>query len=112
MSSHFQWEANGNSAPYSAPPRLSGLARHNLDNLREAALTVLKEVDSLTSNEPEAERKLGLQEEVQRYEIELIRAALQKTRGNQRKAAKLLDVKVTTLNCKIKRYGIEVSSTE
>lgn len=112
MSSHFQWEANGNSAPYTAPPRLSGLARHNLDNLREAALTVLREVDSLTSNEPEAERKLGLQEEVQRYEIELIRAALQRTRGNQRKAAKLLDVKVTTLNCKIKRYGIEVSATE
>lgn len=109
MSSHFQWETNGNSAPYQAPPRLSGLARHNLDNLREAALTVLKEVDSLTSNEPEPERKLGLQEEVQRYEIELIRAALQKTRGNQRRAAKLLDVKVTTLNCKIKRYGIEVA---
>ncbi len=114
MSSHFQWETTGNSnsAPYAAPPRLSGLARHNLDNLREAALTVLKEVDSLTSNEPEPERKLGLQEEVQRYEIELIRTALQRTRGNQRKAAKLLDVKVTTLNCKIKRYGIEVAGTD
>lgn len=112
MSSHFQWETNGNSASYQALPRLSGLARHNLDNLREAALTVLKEVDSLTSNEPESERKLGLQEEVQRYEIELIRAALQRTRGNQRKAAKLLDVKVTTLNCKIKRYGIEVSGAD
>jgi transcriptional regulator with GAF, ATPase, and Fis domain len=96
MSSHFQWETNGNSTPYQAPPRLSGLARHNLD----------------TSNEPETERKLGLQEEVQRYEIELIRAALQRTRGNQRKAAKLLDVKVTTLNCKIKRYGIEVSAAD
>lgn len=112
MSSYFQWETNGNSASYPTPPRLSGLARHNLDNLREAALTVLREVDSLTSNGPERERKLGLQEEVQRYEIELIRAALQRTRGNQRQAAKLLDVKVTTLNCKIKRYGIEASATD
>jgi hypothetical protein len=57
MSSHFQWETNGNSTPYQAPPRLSGLARHNLDNLREAALTVLKEVDSLTSNESLVSRK-------------------------------------------------------
>ncbi len=39
---------------------------------------------------------------------ELIRNALQRTRGNQRRAAKLLGVKVTTLNCKIKRFGIEL----
>jgi DNA-binding NtrC family response regulator len=50
---------------------------------------------------------LGLQEEVQRYESELIRQALQRTHGNQRRAAKLLRVKVTTLNCKIKRLGIQ-----
>src|SRR5689334_22901313 len=108
MSSSYHWETNGNSAPSEAPPRLSALARHNLDNLREAVLTVLKEVEQLASQEPEPERKLGLQEEVQRYEIELIRGALQRTRGNQRRAAKLLGVKVTTLNCKIKRYGISV----
>jgi DNA-binding NtrC family response regulator len=44
---------------------------------------------------------------VQRYESELIRQALQRTGGNQRRAAKLLGVKVTTLNCKIKRLGIQ-----
>ena len=111
MSSSFHWETNGNSTPQEAPPRRSELARHNLDNLREAALTVLKELDCLASNQPEPERNLGLQEEVQRYEVELIRNALQRTRGNQRKAAKLLGVKVTTLNCKIKRYGIDVTPT-
>jgi transcriptional regulator with GAF, ATPase, and Fis domain len=89
----------------------SELARHNLDNLREAALTVLKELESLTNDQPEPDRQLGLQEEVQRYEIELIRNALQRTRGNQRRAAKLLGVKVTTLNCKIKRFGINVTSS-
>lgn len=112
MSSSFQWETNGNSAPQDAPPRLSELARHNLNNLREAALTLLREVESLTSQQPEPERKLGLQEEVQRYEMELIRNALQRTGGNQRRAAKLLEVKVTTLNCKIKRYGIQVATTD
>ena len=74
-------------------------------------MTVLKELESLTNSESEPDHKLGLQEEVQRYEIELIRDALHKTRGNQRQAAKLLGVKVTTLNCKIKRYGIDVTSS-
>ncbi|HET9525162.1 MAG TPA: helix-turn-helix domain-containing protein [Pyrinomonadaceae bacterium] len=111
MSSSFHWETNGNSASQETPPKRSELARHYLDNLREAALTVLKELDSL-NHQSEPDRKLGLQEEVQRYEIELIRNALQRTRGNQRRAAKLLGVKVTTLNCKIKRYAIDVSATD
>jgi DNA-binding NtrC family response regulator len=81
---------------------------HNLNTLREAAITLLREVETLTSQQ-EPQPRLGLHEEVQRYESELIREALQRTRGNQRRAAKLLGVKVTTLNCKIKRLGIETS---
>ena len=84
-------------------------AIHNLDTLREAAITLLKEVESLASQQEPQPPRLGLQEEVARYECELIREALQRTRGNQRRAAKLLGVKVTTLNCKIKRLGIDVS---
>jgi DNA-binding NtrC family response regulator len=112
MSSSLHWESNGNSASLEAPPRLSELALNNLNNLREAALTLLREVESLTNNRQEPEKRLGLQEEVQRYEIELIRSALQRTRGNQRRAAKLLGVKVTTLNCKIKRFGITATDLE
>jgi DNA-binding NtrC family response regulator len=84
---------------------------HNLDSLREAALTLMREVESLANmQEPQTNGKLVLQEEVQRFESELIRQALQRTHGNQRRAAKLLGVKVTTLNCKIKRLGIELTS--
>jgi transcriptional regulator with GAF, ATPase, and Fis domain len=84
---------------------------NNLDGLREAALTLLREVETLTrQQEPQINGKLGLQEEVQRYECELIRQALQRTHGNQRRAAKLLGVKVTTLNCKIKRLGIQMET--
>lgn len=79
---------------------------HNIDTLREAAITLLREVESLASQQEPPLRRRGLHEEVQRYESELIREALQRTRGNQRRAAKLLRVKVTTLNCKIKRLGI------
>ena len=85
---------------------------YNLISLREAALTVLREVDSLTSRETNGKHTFGLQEEVQRYESELIRNALQRTRGNQRRAAQLLGVKVTTLNCKIKRLGISLDEPD
>jgi DNA-binding NtrC family response regulator len=86
---------------------------HNINTLREAAITLLREVESLASqHEPPTSQRLGLQEEVQRYESELIRDALHHTRGNQRRAAKLLGVKVTTLNCKIKRLGIQAVSQD
>lgn len=45
-------------------------------------------------------------EEVERYEIELIRSALKQCNGNQSQAAKLLQLKSTTLNSKLKHYGI------
>jgi DNA-binding NtrC family response regulator len=43
---------------------------------------------------------------VRRFECDLIRWALARTNGHQRRAARLLNIKVTTLNAKIKRYGI------
>ena len=76
-------------------------------------MTLLREVESLASQqEPPTTQRLGLQAEMQRYESELIRDALQRTRGNQRRAAKLLGVKVTTLNCKIKRLGLLTASQD
>ena len=91
-------------------PRPSELALHNLNSIREAALTLLREVESLRkTHQAGTNPSLALHEEVQRYEIELIRQALHRTRGNQRRAAQLLGVKVTTLNCKIKRFGISLT---
>ena len=106
MSNSLSWERETNRVPHETSPSTSPVTPHTLNSLREAALTVLREVDSLTSRLPSPSQKFGLQEEVQRYEVELIKSALQRTRGNQRRAAKLLGVKVTTLNCKIKRFGI------
>jgi DNA-binding NtrC family response regulator len=45
-------------------------------------------------------------DEVERYEIELIRSALNQCEGNQSRAAKLLHLKSTTLNAKMKHYGL------
>lgn len=45
-------------------------------------------------------------DEIERYEIELIRSALSQCGGNQTQAAKLLHLKSTTLNAKMKHYGL------
>jgi transcriptional regulator with GAF, ATPase, and Fis domain len=77
--------------------------------LREIALAVLEEVDSLRRP---AANKLSLDDEVKRFEMDLIRAALQKAHGNQALAARMLNVKHTTLNAKIRRYKIPCSAFE
>lgn len=53
---------------------------------------------------------ISLYEEVRRYERQLICAALTHTMGHQLKAARLLGVKATTLNAKLKQYGISARS--
>src|SRR5712672_3012940 len=77
-----------------------------LDALKSVALTLLDAVDSLRTAQPLREQSLRLQDEVQRFETDLIRTALERTGGNQARAARLLGVKHTTLNAKIKRYQI------
>jgi transcriptional regulator with GAF, ATPase, and Fis domain len=78
-----------------------------LDALKNVALTLLDAVDSLRTAQPSREQSVRLQDEVQRFETDLIRSALERTGGNQARAARLLGVKHTTLNAKIKRYKIE-----
>ncbi|MDX2030202.1 MAG: sigma-54 dependent transcriptional regulator [Blastocatellia bacterium] len=51
---------------------------------------------------------ISFYDEVSRFEIELIRRALELTNGHQSKAAKLLGMNNTTLNSKIKVYNIRI----
>jgi DNA-binding NtrC family response regulator len=76
--------------------------------LKEVAQGLLRQLDLLNhGNHTEQSLEFrNLQDEVREFEIELINTALSKTQGNQRKAAKLLGLKVTTLNAKMKRYKI------
>jgi transcriptional regulator with GAF, ATPase, and Fis domain len=98
----------------STQPRGSSVPAPTVEEARVAslkvlALTLLRQVESLekqmtTTDVPE----LNLQKEVQRFEAAIIRSALWKTGGRQRRAARLLGVKVTTLNTKIKRHKIKL----
>ena len=51
-------------------------------------------------------RGVNFYDEVRRFEIDLIRRALDQTAGHQSRAARLLGLNATTLNSKIKSYNI------
>jgi len=51
-------------------------------------------------------RGINFYDEVRRFEIDLIRRALDQTGGHQSRAARLLGLNATTLNSKIKTYNI------
>ena len=53
------------------------------------------------------ESRIDFYQEVERYEIYLIKRALKQASGSQRKAAQLLALNSTTLHSKIKHYGIQ-----
>jgi transcriptional regulator with GAF, ATPase, and Fis domain len=78
-----------------------------LNTLRETVLQLLDEVESLAISRPvDIKHGARFSEEVRQFEVSLIRTALGRTSGSQTRAAKLLGLKPTTLNAKIKRYGI------
>jgi transcriptional regulator with GAF, ATPase, and Fis domain len=78
-----------------------------LNTLRETVLQLLDEVESLAISQPvDIKRGARFSDEVRQFEVSLIRTALGRTSGSQTRAAKLLGLKPTTLNAKIKRYGI------
>lgn len=109
MSSQIIW---GNQADDVARAGAHGnevVLDNRLTTLRDVALTLLREVESLRMTEPNnVAGRVRLHDEVQRFETELIRSALSRAAGNQTRAALLLGVKLTTLNSKIKRYKIPV----
>jgi DNA-binding NtrC family response regulator len=86
-------------------------SRHKITTVKQLVIRLLREVQSIREVEV---RSFGagvdFYAEVSRFEIELIKCALLQTSGHQRQAAKLLNLKVTTLNSKIKHYNISLNS--
>ncbi len=58
----------------------------------------------------EIRRGIDFYDEVRRFEVDLIRRALEQTGGHQSRAARLLGMNATTLNSKIKTYNIQLRS--
>lgn len=85
-------------------------ARNNISKLKELTLRLLREVHSISEvHQFSFDRGLDFYDEVSRFEVDLIKRALLQTAGHQGRAAKLLNLKVTTLNSKIKHYNISLA---
>jgi len=92
-------QPNGNNEPSSLPS--------NVTTLKELVLRLLSELQCVAEgNTLNIRDGLDFYDEVSRFEIDLIKRALLQTGGHQVQAAKLLNLKVTTLNSKIKHYRI------
>jgi DNA-binding NtrC family response regulator len=80
---------------------------NRIEALKTLALNLLRELEALEQSRPDDQPvKLSLHEEVRRFEEDMIRCALIRTGGRQRRAARMLGMSAATLNAKIKRYGI------
>ena len=86
----------------------SETVEEKIASLREDALALIKEIRELGSlSFSDVSGGIDLSEEIRRLEIRLIERALYETNGHQVNAARLLGLKVTTLNAKIKRFGLD-----
>ena len=97
---HHAFESEG------AAPAPDHYAAIKLKTVKDLTLALLKEVESLKGGAFDGKPSVDFAKEVRRFETDLIRWALMQTGGHQRRAARILNLKVTTLNAKIKRYGI------
>jgi len=79
-----------------------------LDSLRVLLRQVENEIEAIGRTRPDLEGPVDFFREVEQFEIGLIHSALRRTGGHQLRAAKLLGLSCTTLNSKIKRYGIDM----
>ncbi len=93
-------------------------SRNRVQRLLDLMDALLRETETLArdkafTDESNRIRTLNVAEgidfytEVERFETGLIRLALDQTGGHQARAARLLHIKPTTLNSKIKLFGID-----
>jgi len=102
-SSSSETTANGNSQSTERPNTVMAL--------KALASRLMREVESLNEvHTVEIHEGIDFYDEVTEFEIGLIRRALTYTHGHQGRAARLLNLKVTTLNSKIKQYKIRLDA--
>lgn len=76
--------------------------------VQDLANTLLTEIKDLgEANELNLANGINIREEIRRYETELIRLALRLNGNHQLRTARMLGIKPTTLNAKIKRFAIQ-----
>ena len=95
-----------NAALIESRDQLLGLRVSHFKSQIRALLTELETIGQV--EEFKIDRGIDLKAQVRQFEISLIQSALKLTRGHQKRAACLLQINPTTLNAKIKLYGIKL----
>lgn len=113
MTSTTTWESTdvGRASATSNGHKETASSRGKIGTLKELTLRLFREMQSIREvNSVSVENGVDFYDEVRRFEIDLIESALLQTGGHQGRAAKLLRLKVTTLNSKIKHYNISLAA--
>jgi len=86
------------------------VSRAKLRSLEFLVTELQQGLESLSSGQkPDVAKGIDFYEEVSGFEIALIKRALFLAQGHQIKAARLLKLNPTTLNAKIRSYGIRTA---
>ena len=110
MSSMATWETKPLEPTVAADENGDAASHNSVATVRDLAMKLLSEVQSINNvSTLNIESGFDFYAEVSRFEIDLIKRALLQTGGHQVRAAKLLNLKVTTLNSKIKHYNISLA---
>ena len=99
------------------PSRKTGQTNGRLKKMRDLASELLQESEALEHEGELAQASATIAtlstnsaidffEEVRQFEVRLINRALELAGGNQARAAQLLGLGTTTLNYKVKTYGL------
>lgn len=80
---------------------------NKIANIRNLVSNLDGAIQELESHDlPQLDDQFDFYHEVERFQINLIKSALRVSRGSQVKAAKLLKLKATTLNAKMKLFKL------
>src|SRR4051812_36548606 len=110
MNSNAAWENELDLSDSENRPETQDLrtSRRRITALKNLTLQLVREVQSIGEVKVlDIDNGLDFYHEVTHFEIDLISRALLLTGGHQARAAKLLNLKGTTLNSKIKSYNIK-----
>jgi len=94
-------------SPQSDLPAEARLLYQRIADISRLLRTLNAAVEDLESiDAPDLDGGFDFYNEVERFEISLIKRALRITDGSQVRAARLLNLKATTLNTKIKQFKL------
>lgn len=93
-------------------PEMGNLSYKNYAALKALTILLIREIEEAEKSVPESynfslNKRISLQDEVHRFEANLIRNALIHSRGSQTRAALILGIRISTLHEKMKRFGID-----